>query len=80
MNKYSFGGGTVSVFGTPDWGTYPTGEQPYANVSGLSTTDPASSDSFAQLSTIIPGDGLWENITIWDMMDTQAGPLCYTYT
>jgi len=46
MNKYSFGGGTVSVFGTADWGLYPTGEQPYANVSGLSTADPASSDSF----------------------------------
>jgi len=63
MNKYSYGGGTTSVFGTAQFGVYPTGMQPYAN-----------------FSTVLPGDGLWDNVTIWDMMDTQAGPLCYTYS
>ena len=32
-----------------------------------------------QLSSVIPGDGLWENITVQDVMDTTGGNLCYTY-
>ena len=32
-----------------------------------------------QLSSVIPGDGLWEDITIGDVMDTVGGRFCYTY-
>ena len=32
-----------------------------------------------QMSSIIPGDGLWENITIGDVLDTVGGRLCYVY-
>ena len=32
-----------------------------------------------QLSSVIPGDGLWENVTVQDVMDTVGGKPCYTY-
>ena len=32
-----------------------------------------------QTSSIIPGDGLWENITVGDVLDTVGGKLCYVY-
>jgi len=37
--------------------------------------------SFAsQFNSTIPGDGLWDtNITVWDVMDTTGGNLCYVY-
>jgi len=32
-----------------------------------------------QLSSEIPGDGLWEDVMIQDVMDTVSGRLCYIY-
>ena len=32
-----------------------------------------------QLSSVIPGDGLWENYTVQDVLDTVDGKLCYIY-
>ena len=32
-----------------------------------------------QLDSVLPGDGLWENVTVGDIMDTTGGRLCYTY-
>jgi len=29
--------------------------------------------------SLLPGDGLWNNVTVWDRMDTKSGGLCYTY-
>ncbi|KAF9648026.1 Di-copper centre-containing protein [Thelephora ganbajun] len=63
MNKFAFGGGSVSAFGEfPAFFEFPTGAPPYLN-----------------FSSKIPGDGLWEDVSIWDVMDTRAGALCYVY-
>ena len=32
-----------------------------------------------QLSSVIPGDGMWENYTVRDVMDTVGERLCYIY-
>ena len=32
-----------------------------------------------QTSSVIPGDGLWEETTIGDVLDTVGGRLCYVY-
>ena len=32
-----------------------------------------------QTSSIIPGDGFWNNVTIEDVMSTTGGRLCYIY-
>lgn len=62
---------------------FPTGLPPYVNVSISSNFRfvviiPHVLPSLSQFDTPIPGDGLW-NVTIWDAMDTTAGPLCYVY-
>ena len=35
--------------------------------------------NFPQLTSVIPSDGLWGNITIGDVMSTTGGRLCYVY-
>ena len=32
-----------------------------------------------QFDSEIPGDGLWDGVQIWDVMDTTGGTLCYVY-
>ena len=87
-NKYSYGGGSITPLPSfLAFEEFPTGLPPHLSVS-------ASSDlkrtwvgygvlriSFAsQFNSTIYGDGLWdENITIWDVMDTTGGSLCYVY-
>jgi len=63
QNFWSFFGGANQTLGTDEFSDYPTGTLPFLN-----------------FDTLIPGDNLlWNNLTIWDMMHTQAGPLCYVY-
>ena len=31
-----------------------------------------------QLESQVPGSGLW-NVTVWDVLDTTGGVLCYVY-
>jgi len=33
----------------------------------------------SQVNSELPGDGLWNNVTVSDVIDTTAGKLCYTY-
>jgi len=83
-NKYSYGGGSAQ--GMKDFKTFvqfPTGLPPYLNVSASSEL--VSSRSLIlfvllfQFDSDIPGDNLWNNVTIWDVMDTTGDTLCYTY-
>jgi len=39
---------------------------------------PTGLPPYLNFDSEIPGDGLW-NATIWDVMDTTGGPLCYIY-
>ena len=32
-----------------------------------------------QFDSEIPGDGLWDGIQIWDVVDTTGDTLCYVY-
>lgn len=32
-----------------------------------------------QTSSLIPGDGMWEDIRVSDVLDTVGGRLCYVY-
>jgi len=41
---------------------------------GVSHASPAP-----QFDSQVLGDGLWDNITVWDMMDTTGDTLCYVY-
>jgi len=63
-NFFSFTGGSVSEFTNLTlYPIFPNGGPPFLN-----------------FSSPLPNDGmLWENLTIWDMMNTQNELLCYTY-
>jgi len=43
------------------------------------TVPPNGGPPFLNLSSVIPGDGLWEDVKVRDVMDTVGGKLCYTY-
>ncbi|KAF9647444.1 Di-copper centre-containing protein [Thelephora ganbajun] len=62
-NKNAFGGGSISAQ------VDPSQESEY----------PTGAPPFLNLSSVIPGDGLWEGVTIGDVMDTMGGKLCYIY-
>jgi len=40
---------------------------------------PTGGPPFLNTSSPIPGDGLWENTTVGDVLDTVGGRLCYVY-
>jgi len=62
-NKNAFAGGSISAQVDPT----------------QASTFPTGAAPFLNLSSVIPGDGLWENIKVQDVMDTTGGDLCYTY-
>ena len=33
----------------------------------------------SQFANEIPGDGLWGNVKVWDVIDTKGDILCYDY-
>ena len=86
-NKYSYGGGSVTpVPSFVNFTKFPTGLPPYLNVSASSDLKQAcvilGSHVFlfvSQFDSEVPGDGLWSNITVWDVMDTTGGKLCFIY-
>jgi len=62
-NFYSFHGGSVQAL--DHWQNY----EAYRN--GILP--------YLNLESKIPSDGMFPEYSIWDVMDTTAGPLCYTY-
>jgi len=63
LNKYAFGGGSVAVADT------------FLNFE----TFPNGLPPFLGFDSELPGDGLWNNVTIWDVMDITGDTLCYIY-
>jgi len=61
-NFYSYGGG--SIFPATSFATY--------------LQFPTGLPPFTNFDTLIPGDGLWNNVTVWDVIDTKES-LCYVY-
>ena len=86
-NRYAYGGGSSEA--TANYAQYvefPTGIPPYPDVSARSYPEnPCATSNDAGLvlplkfASEIPGDGLWEGVQIWDMMDTTGDTLCYVY-
>jgi len=62
-NKYAFGGGSAQA--TSSFASFIS----YPN--GL--------PPYMGYDSLLPSDGLWGNVTVWDVIDTKAGELCYTY-
>ncbi|KAF9647450.1 Di-copper centre-containing protein [Thelephora ganbajun] len=62
-NKNTFGGGSISVQVDPS----------------QASKYPTGAPPLLNLSSVIPSDGLWESVTIGDVMDTMSGKLCYIY-
>ena len=79
-NTNAFGGGSIST--QVNSSVPATGGPPMLDVCDspfqlLRTCSDGT--NFRQLSSVIPGDGLWENVTVQDVIDTTGGILCYTY-
>jgi tyrosinase len=62
-NKNAYGGGSVSAQVDPS----------------QAAAYPTGAPPFLDLSSVIPGDNLWQGVKIGDVMSTVGGPLCYTY-
>ena len=84
-NFWSFAGGSVSFLIQPDLSeTFPTGGPPFLNVSeGLTLPAPplccGRLKCDKQFNSPIATDGILQNATIFQVMDTKDERLCYVY-
>lgn len=81
QNALSFEGGSVPARETyASYQTYPNGGPPFLDV-GLTHLDTFYRDSplVTQPGSVLPSDGLWTNVTVFDLMNTKSKVLCYTY-
>lgn len=81
-NARSFFGGSVqAVDSLALYEQYPNGAPPYLNVSFYSPQvfKERTNGIPVQLSSTMPADGLFPEVTIGDVMNTTNGILCYVY-
>jgi len=55
------------------------GAGPNMGSAGVFLSFPSGAPPFLNLNSPIPTDGLLPNVTIYDVMDTTGGDLCYVY-
>jgi len=67
-NFWSYTGGSIATLGTSTPVTYAEYEE-----------FPNGKPPMRNYDSVLPGDGIFPNSTVFEMMDTQAGRLCYTY-
>lgn len=67
-NFWSYSGGSIPTLATNEPVTY-------ADYMEFRNGKPP----LTNYSTVLPGDGIFPDRTIFEMMDTMAGPLCYKY-
>ena len=80
-NFWSFDGGAVAVLNnSAPVPAFPNGGPPYVTVSSLSTSSRSlNHQTLSQFATPIPTDGILNNYTIYELMDTRNERLCYIY-
>jgi tyrosinase len=80
QNALSFTGGSIPARETyAIYQTFPNGGPPFLHVSRALPGASHHSPLAIQFESVLPSDGLWENVTVFDMMDTRNELLCYTY-
>jgi len=81
-NFWAYQGGSVGGHSAPGiYIQFPNGGPPFLNVRILNLPLTIAIDVlfFSQLGSDVPGDGLLNNATIFELMDTRAYDFCYTY-
>jgi tyrosinase len=63
QSQFAYGGGSVAAL---------------TNFT-LFSTFPTGLPPYLSYNSELPGDGLWKNVTVWDVMDTTGDKLCYVY-
>lgn len=82
-SKKVFGGGSISwqFDANVSIAQYPTGAPPWLDVRNDAHVgaECGKRTNTQQVNSVIPGDGLWKETKVRDVMDTTGGRLCYVY-
>ena len=80
-NFWSYHGGTIGAHSAPGiYDQFPNGGPPFLNVRIPILCPVTVIDVFLyQFGSDLPGDGLLNNATVFELMDIRAYDFCYSY-